>query len=187
MERAYDEFCSNNCLALAVQNVFTSPDAPPRLVTTYIHSGTCLFEAIQRKIQEMTSCLAQPNEEVLLLCDKEPVVEMYGRRKKQKDKHTHTRCRSGLPPQIFFVCLAAMAPHSPHSPPSSRPLLLPHSFFQNLSHFFNSACIWADVQKTSLRQQGGGNSSNSAQALCPSTPLNSPPSLSLFFLLPLLF
>lgn len=165
MERAHDEFCSNNHLTLAVYNMFTHPDTA-HLVTTSIRPGTWLFGAIQRKIQEMTSCPVQPNREVLLPCDKEPVVEMYSRREEQKDKHTHTWYRSGLPPQTSFVRLAMMAPRSPRSPLSSRPLLSPHSFFQNLSRFFNSACVWADVQKTSLRQQGGGNSSDSAQALC---------------------
>lgn len=188
MEKAYDEFCSNNRIALTVQNVFTSRDAAC-LVITSIRSCTCLFQAIQKKIQETTSCPSPSNKEDSPLYDnilQGMNVWDIQQEKEEKDnthRHTHTqaRCSCRLPPQTSFVPIAAIACCSPRSPLSSRPLLSLHSFFQNLSRFFNSACVWADVQKTSLQQPGGRKFLQFNPGSFP--PPRCPPSLSLFFLL----
>lgn len=171
--------------------MFISPDAA-WLVLTSFHSCTCLFPEIQ-KIQETTSCLSPSNGELSVLYDnaRQGVSVWNNQQEKRRKKDTHRRIDmlplQCPPTELLCPCGCHRPTKSPHSPLSSRPLLSLHSFFQNLSRVFNPACVWADVQKTSLQQPGwgGGNSSNSAQTLFPhpATRLHSPP----FFLLLLLF
>lgn len=123
-------------------------------------------------------CLSWSNREDSLLPDdalEGKNVWNIQQEKEDKDmyryKQTDTGCCCSLPSQISFVPVAAIALHSPRSPLSSRPLLSLHSFFLNLSRFFNSACVWADVQKNLPSATGGRKFLQFSPGFFPHNPL----------------